>query len=313
MITNNKKLLYILLCFPILFGCATNKSHPEPFLQSDAKESEIFINYTDKEKEETHPINTDEELIEQYIETTINKEVGKKETSELIEEQKTLSTVEPSGKHNFKNVITVYTFSDGKLYSLLLSADTITDLRLEEGETPTGDIMLSDVDNYIIDTALSYENKNEIYHIFIRPINISAPSSMILPTNKRTYYFKLIPSQSSGMVAVKFIYKNNAKKPISSTRLSNIESLNFNYSITGDNTIRPSAVFSDEKSTFIQFSPIFATQSTCPALYLKSKNDLSVVNYSVKGNMYITDFILDKKESFILIQDNKKAEIKRSL
>lgn len=306
----NKLNILTITIFILTISCATNK-RPKNTLEYDNKSTEIYIDFTDKTPEQN--IQTNEDYIEKFIEENNVKKHQNKDARELVEEQQQASTIEPCGKYNFENTLTRYRFSDGKLYSVITSSYSITDIRLEAGEVPTGEIMLADSDNYTITNSTSYENGREVYHIFIRCFDEKEPSVMILPTNKRTYYFKLIPSNGAGMLGVKFIYSEKQKSKQGARHIGSIDRLNFNYVISGEPSIKPIAAFSDDKSSYIQFKPSFQTQSASPALYLQSSSGFSVINYSVKGNMYIADFILDSGEYFVLLQDGKRVEIKKGI
>lgn len=318
------QLLLTLILLPLISSCATSKTKNEPLLKEEKQEEAICIDFSSStsssknsyQESAENKETDDSEYIEIYTQN-LPKNFEPKDITQISKENFENNIKEAKGKRDFQNSITNYTFEDGKVYSLIISTNMISDIRLEEGEIPTGDIVLSDIDNYMIDTCVSNTQTKQVYHIFIRANGATSPWSIAcLPTNKRIYYFKLIPTDDIGMLAIKFNYPNKGVKTTSISYLNNnelcdLKNLNFNYVLSGDKTIKPIAVFSDNKSTYIQFTSDFLKNSYSPALYLQSKNGLTIINYVVKGNMYITNFILEKGEYFVLLQDKTRAEIKR--
>ena len=320
-------LITLLFAFSFV-SCATKNTNTKPLLKEEKISKDIYIDFNNANNSNNNINKTNSSNIENDnadLSSDINEINGFLDNflNEKTDEKKELENLEnkqhqkPSPR--FTNSLTTYNFEKGKAFPLIISTQSITDIILEEGETPIGDILIDDTSNFIIDTSFSYENSNKVYHIILRCIEAKkGESRAILPTDKRTYYFNITSTDSKSMLAVKFKYPNGNNNNTNNNILDNkrlcpIDSLNFNYILQGSNKIRPIAAFSDGKSTYIQFTSSFLTNNYSPALYLESKNGFSIINYTIKANMYITDFVLEENEYFVLIQDSEKAYIKRGI
>ncbi len=214
---------------------------------------------------------------------------------------------------NSTGSIIEYGFSDGKIYTMLASTDMITDLRFEPGESLAGDMAIADQSLLIIDPMISAENDQEIMHLLFRAAMPEGQTTMIIPTNKRTYYFKVILTSGTGMFGIRFKSDRKiSKQPLSSkpgSESKDLRGMDFDYTISASGDVKPVAVFSDGKSTYIQFSKRFYATDINPALYLQDESGMSIINYTIKGNMYVVDFILGRNESFLLLSGKSKSII----
>ena len=208
-----------------------------------------------------------------------------------------------------------YKFKDGKIYVLLVSTGMITDLKLESGETVSGDIAIADQSFLIIDPVFSTENGKEILHLLFRANAPDMETTMVIPTSKRTYHFKIISTDKIGMHSISFKYDKKRTTGYDShggeLAITGIRSLDYDYIVTGDVKIRPVAVFSDGNSTYIQFSKRFYANDSNPALYLENGSGINIINYTIRGNIYIADFLLDRDECFVLVSGKSKAYIEK--
>ena len=208
-----------------------------------------------------------------------------------------------------------YKFRDGKIYILLVSTGMITDLKLEGGETISGDIAVADQSFLIIDPVFSAENGRETLHLLFRANAPNSETTMVIPTNRRTYHFKIIATDEIGMHSVSFKYDKKRTTGYDShgneLAVAGIRNLDYDYIVSGDSKIRPVAVFSDGSSTYIQFSKRFYANDSNPALYLENSSGMNIINYTIRGNIYIVDFLLDRNECFVLISGKNKAYIEK--
>lgn len=224
-----------------------------------------------------------------------------------------------TGKQDFYNAIVEYDFIDGKIYDIISSSYSVTDIRLEKGERILGNVAIGDPSLWMLETTESEENGDRIVHLLVKAQQDAGYTTMIVPTTRRTYYFRLTATDKTAMVGCRFIYnKKNynigsfAKADDKKEVFINAGKMDFNYSISNDYPWAPAAVFSDTKKTVIQFPPSFTTSSLAPALYIKRGNDIGLINYIIKGNLYITDTIINDEESLVLITNGENIEINRS-
>ena len=230
---------------------------------------------------------------------------------------------------DFSNSIVEYDFIDGKIYKIFASPSTVTDLRLAPGEMITGDAAIGDSIQWQFSATQSTENGKPVQHLFIKPTVAGLSTTMIIPTNYRTYYLNLESYDSLFMTGVRWRYPQqitfkvngeagmDTESPMNmSEGLVDAANINLNYKISGPNIVwKPVAVYDDGVRTYFQMDPRFNTSAGAPSLYLlptksSSKKNLEVINYRVKGNLYIADFVLTGKQAFMLMAftDDKKSE-----
>ena len=108
--------------------------------------------------------------------------------TDILDEQYSHSIETAKSKKDFTNSIVEYTFADGKIYTIVTSKNSITDVRLEGGEEIISSIAVGDPHAWSIETALTVENGINTVHILIRAESDDVITSAIIPTNRRTYY-----------------------------------------------------------------------------------------------------------------------------
>lgn len=239
----------------------------------------------------------------------------------LLPSSITNSTVSVEKKSDFTKSIAIYDYVDGVIYTVYCSPGHATDLRLEEGEEPVSSPVLGDSSRWELTQGHSIQNGKTIIHLFIRPQTSDVATTLILATNKRTYYFKLLSFETIYMFALKFRYPSYlaTETSLESSPLPSVPDggLNFNFLIEKRQkeypSWKPSTVYADNKRTFIQLSPYFKDTIQAPALYFikdyRKENELSVVNYSIKDTLYIVDFALSRGEALMMISGNDKVKI----
>ena len=88
--------------------------------------------------------------------------------------------------------------------------------------------------------------------------------------------------------------------------IASLESLYFDYRIESvDPHIRPVRVVDDGKKTFIQMTPD-AAHREAPVLVVLGPDGPEMVNYRVKGDMYIVDRLFER--GALLLGVGKKAQ-----
>lgn len=248
---------------------------------------------------------------------------------DLLKDAAEKSSVTVESEADFRNAIVEYSFVDGKIYDIFTSPDHVTDIRLQPGEVISGDAAIGNANAFQLTTSASTENGTSVTHIYIRPVTTGLETSMVIPTNQRTYYLRIHSYESLHMVGVRWNYPilYTFPSPISASQETDsfetgisisVENLNYKYKIKGDNTVwKPTIVFDDGVHTYIQFDPRFSTSAGAPALYLlptgsASKKKMEVVNYVIRGNLYITDFVLQDKQAWYLMSGKDSVKITRN-
>ena len=231
------------------------------------------------------------------------------------------NTVSVGSGTDFTNAIVEYNFLDGKIYEIFTSPNKVTDIRLAPGETISGEAAIGDSESWQMVTATSSEKGRAVTHIYVRPVTSGLETTMIIPTDQRTYYLLLTSTKNVYMVGVRWKYPGIATFEASADSIPSVsisvENMNSNYTIKGDNVFwKPTMVFDDGLRTYFQFDPRFNTSAGAPSLYLlpregSNTSKAEIINYVIRGNFYIADFVLQDKQSFMLMTQDNRVEITR--
>lgn len=322
-----KRILYCLPLLLLLFSCNTVKPLTE-------EEREMIVSATPFKTEEI--IRTEYETIE--VPVYVYPETGEilslpkaRASANAVEESIEKNLVSVQSTSDFRNGIAEYSFLDGKIYEVFCSPDNVTDIRLAPGESISGDAAIGDSESWQLSTAFSNENGAQVVHIYVKPVVSGLETSMVIPTNLRTYYLRLSSYDNLHMLAVRWKYPslttfrlaNSEQNAIanyestSTTLLINPASLYSKYRIKGKSSIwKPVSVYDDGVHTYFQFDPRFETSSGAPALYLlpskwAGDKKVEIVNYIAKGSLYIADFVLQDKQCWYLMNESVRIKVTR--
>ena len=193
------------------------------------------------------------------------------------------------------NSTVVFKYAPNQLYKIYCRAGYLTDLSLKKGETVTfvggGDTSAWAVEKTTVDG---------VPHIYIKPTVATNTTNLIITTNKRSYQLILNTSDwynpmvtwtygQEEQSAINLVEKQSAISEIK----GNVESLNFNYKISGQSSVRPVAVFDDGEKTILKFDKI---PKRLPSLFIRSKGKIIMANYKIRENYYIVDRVADEIE-----------------
>ena len=144
-------------------------------------------------------------------------------------------------------------------------------------------------------SAWEFDDKGN--RLFLKPIENNADTTATIITNKRTYFFELHAKEPSGPFDVnvpffvRFRYpeqstgntKTSTPKFLEYNNISRIPDLsdpkdkNFNYTVSGDQSIKPEYIFDDGKFTYMQFKDkqpaIFAVNDVGTESVVNSRNE----------------------------------------
>lgn len=140
--------------------------------------------------------------------------------------------------------------------------------------------------------------------LFIKPLDENAATNMTVLTTQRVYSFILTAdnaeSHKSGALTfrLKFRYPNDQRNSLvrnSSTdgfhdpmRYSEPTALNFDYSYSGSNRLKPIRAFDDGTFTYFQFNDF----EVMPAIFaVDEKGNERLVNYNVQGKYLVVSSI----------------------
>lgn len=206
---------------------------------------------------------------------------------------------------------TVYSYSPAAIYEIFCHEAYLTDIQLQPGE----DIQFiggGDTVRWIVDRALSGSGDEKRWHIYVRPLKAGLMTNIMIATDRRSYQLKVRSTADfySPIVGwtypleekAAFIRMKEDEEPISNSANVTPDRMNFKYSIKeqkgwfdGSYSWTPTMVFDDGRKTYIKMGENMPS-GEAPALFVKGKSGLALVNYRVKKNFYIVDRLFKQAE-----------------
>ncbi|CCM79462.1 P-type conjugative transfer protein TrbG [Rhizobium mesoamericanum] len=184
--------------------------------------------------------------------------------------------------------------------SVICSPLQVCDIELQGGEI-VRDVLIGDTVRWKVEPATSGANAGQAVHLIVKPSEPGLVTSMVITTSRRTYHIQLKSHPSQYMARVGFEYPEEV-----SSKLADInarleagvagtapDKLNFSYSIAGNASWRPKRVYSDGVKTYIQFPKSISGQDA-PVLFVVAGGQNRIVNYRMKNDMMIVDYLVDK-------------------
>ncbi|MDD4616141.1 MAG: P-type conjugative transfer protein TrbG [Alphaproteobacteria bacterium] len=198
--------------------------------------------------------------------------------------------------------------------SIVCAPLQVCDVALQPGEQ-VNSINLGDTIRWTVEPAITGSGVNEVQHLIIKPQDVGLESSLVVTTNRRTYYLRLRSHRAKYMPQVSFVYPEEASAKWASIKNRETKdhqdktipetgeylgNLDFNYEIQGDAVWKPVRVYNDGNKTIIQM-PSTLSQTEAPSLLVVRKDgglftddERVMVNYRLQGDRYIVDTIFDK-------------------
>jgi type IV secretion system protein VirB9 len=225
----------------------------------------------------------------------------------------------------------IYTYGAG-LPTVITSPLHVSIVELEPGETITGVPAIGDSVRWELMPGQSGEGKAAQPVIILKPHESGLDTNLAITTNKRIYYLRLVSDEAKYIARVSFSYKDqedarwrayleeSQQKKIDSENAQVVatvaggddwQNLYFEYEIKGgDSSIRPIRVMDDGNKTYLTM-PDLVLHMDLPALVvmnprLKGEKAEEIVNYRVKGNLFIVDRLFDR--AALVIGNGKTAE-----
>lgn len=228
------------------------------------------------------------------------------------------ATQEPQAQ-SFVNAVQVYPFSDGAIYQVYTAPGAVTDLALQPGENLIA-VAAGDTVRWVIGDTTSGAGTDKRTHILVKPFATGLATNLIVTTDRRSYHLQLTATSRTAMAALSWTYpadqlialRRAAEQAAAAAPIAeglSIESLHFNYRLSGDSPAwRPLRAFDDGRQTFVEFSASIAVGEAPPLFIIGPTGEAELVNYRVRGRFYIIDRIFDRAE---LRLGTKKQQIVR--
>lgn len=217
----------------------------------------------------------------------------------------------------------VYTFGAG-LATVICAPLRVCVLELQPGEQVVGEPHIGDSVRWSIAPAVTGAGNATTNMVIIKPKEAGLDTNLVVPTNRRAYYVRLVSRQQEYLPLVAFSYPDDdmakwkqavavqerTREEFEASQLTPVDSmsnLNFEYQVSGGTEfLRPVRVIDDGKKTYIQMPEGTAVREA-PILVVSGMDSTAeMVNYRVKGNMYIVDRLFE--HGALLLGSGKKQE-----
>jgi len=216
------------------------------------------------------------------------------------------ATLEPQAQ-GFVNAVQVFPFSDGAIYQVYTAPGAVTDIALQPSENLVA-VAAGDTVRWVIGDTTSGTGADKRTHILVKPFTSGLATNLVVMTDRRSYHLQLTATSRSAMAALSWTYpadqlialRRAADQAAAAAPISEglaVDSLHFNYAITGDAAAwRPLRAFDDGRQTFVEFPASIAVGDAPPLFVVGPTGEAELVNYRVRGRFYVIDRIFDVAE-----------------
>ena len=211
----------------------------------------------------------------------------------------------------YYNAMMRYDYDPGALYVVYASPLNLTDIELEPGEKVITKPGIGDSVRWKAALSTSVQDGESRQHILITPTRPGISTTLMIPTDRRSYHIELHAYKTTYMASVAWNYPENTLAHFKQAVLDNerenalvrtgkvdIARANFDYTITvteGKPSWTPVRAFDDGRKTYLQFPSILAVRDA-PALYVNKYGEQQIVNYRQKELYYIVDGVFQRLE-----------------
>ncbi len=217
----------------------------------------------------------------------------------------------------------VYTYGAG-LPTVVCAPLRLCVIELESGERLIGEPHIGDSVRWLIDPATSGEGAHERALIVVKPKGPGLDTNILLTTDRRLYYLRLVSTPSEYIARTSFEYpaaetarwqahllesEQRRKEAVRQSQLAplrTIEDLYFDYRVLGKHhELRPVRIFDDGEKTYVQMREKILHREL-PVLVVVGTQGPEMVNYRVKGTVYVVDRIFE--HGALILGEGKKAK-----
>jgi type IV secretion system protein VirB9 len=201
-------------------------------------------------------------------------------------------------------------------------------IELQAGEKIVGEPQIGDSVRWNITPAAYGDGANHTEMLVIKPTEIGLDTNLVVTTDRRSYYMRLVSKQSDYIARTAFTYpaddsakwrmhieqqqredqqqlqQRNERQLLPA--MVTADKLNFNYDVSGSVKIRPRRVFDDGSKTYIAMPPDIANKQLPILLVVGADGKDEETNYRVKEQTYIVDRLFDRAK--LVLGNGKKAE-----
>ncbi len=218
----------------------------------------------------------------------------------------------------------MYSYGAG-LPTVVCAPLRVCTIELQAGEKIVGEPQIGDSVRWSISPAMYGTGDETTAAIILKPRAPGLDTNLLITTDRRAYYLRLISKPEDYVARVAFAYpeddthkwqqqlaeqqalakqeKHAADVPAA---MITVEKINFDYTIRGgDENLRPLRVFDDGAKTYIQMPPELQHREAPVLLVLGKDGKGEMTNYRVKDQTYIVDRLFDRAN--LVLGSGKKA------
>jgi P-type conjugative transfer protein TrbG len=220
----------------------------------------------------------------------------------------------------------LYSFGAG-LPTVVCAPLRVCMIELQAGEKIVGEPQIGDSVRWNISPALYGTGDQATAVIVLKPQTPGLDTNLLVTTDRRAYYLRLISKAEDYVARVAFAYpydESNRKwqqqmaEQKAETRQEKraadvtpgalaVEKINFAYTVKGGNEhVRPVRVFDDGAKTYIQMPADIRNREAPALVVLGSDGKGEMTNYRVRDQLYIVDRLFDRAN--LVLGSGKKAQ-----
>jgi P-type conjugative transfer protein TrbG len=220
----------------------------------------------------------------------------------------------------------MYSFGAG-LPTVVCAPLRVCIIELQAGEKIVGEPQIGDSVRWNISPSMYGTGDNSTSVIVLKPQSPGLDTNLLVTTDRRAYYIRLISKPEEYVARVAFAYPDDEsnhrwQQQIAEQRalvkqekrsaevlsaMVTVEKMFFDYKVRGgDEHIRPVRVFDDGAKTFIQM-PVEIQHREAPVLVVIGNDGKGeMTNYRVKEQTYIVDRLFDRAN--LVLGSGKKTQ-----
>jgi P-type conjugative transfer protein TrbG len=219
----------------------------------------------------------------------------------------------------------IYSYGAG-LPTIVCAPLRVCMIELQAGERVIGEPHIGDSVRWNISPAMYGTGGQSTAVIILKPQTPGLDTNLLITTDRRAYYLRLISKPEEYVARVAFAYpeddtqkwleqlaeqqalakleKHAAEVP---PAIIAVEKVNFDYTIRGGQEhLRPLRVFDDGAKTYIQMPPELQYREAPILLVVGTDGKEEMTNYRVKDQTYIVDRLFDRAN--LVLGSGKKAQ-----
>lgn len=183
-------------------------------------------------------------------------------------------------------------------------------IELQAGEHINKEVHIGDSVRWIVTPAESGSGKTAQTLVVIKPKEIGLDTNLVIPTDKRNYYIRLVSHPTDYVARVAFNYPEEARaaweayaakrSELAKTEVDpdmaamSIERLNFDYTIKGEAFFRPVRVLDNGEKTYIQLPPTAKADEIPVLVVLNTEGKEQLVNSRFINGWYEVDRLFER-------------------